>query len=316
MTAQPTAHHYFDLCPRHHRHQHAVRRRKIEFKVFPGHSCICFGIDHIAIHFRFNADQHPGRIVMGPSVLLCDHLHFVAAISQRREVSGNGSLSLCLYQTLNLNQTTFQYAIRATFLGFTFSSSILLAILSPVKWKSFGVYGTIMSIFHYSEFLAIAWTNPSSLSTSSFILNHSLHYALAAISSWIEFLVEVNFWPEMKECWLITIVGVVLCVGGELLRKLAIITANTNFNHIVSMRRERNDQNRTRLNDFSCVLRAGSIRKEQRPQAGQTRRVLSGPSSIVRRMVLVVHRHAGKTFVLRSDKFRRRESPLKNALCD
>lgn len=91
-----------------------------------------------------------------------------------------------------------------------------------------------MSIFHYSEFLAIAWSNPNSLSTSSFILNHSLHYALAAISSWIEFLVEVNFWPEIKEYWLVTIVGVVMCVGGELLRKLAIITANTNFNHIVS----------------------------------------------------------------------------------
>lgn len=91
-----------------------------------------------------------------------------------------------------------------------------------------------MSIFHYSEFLAIAWSNPKSLSTSSFILNHSLHYALAAISSWIEFLVEVNVWPEMKEYSMVTIVGVALCVGGELLRKLAIITAHTNFNHIVS----------------------------------------------------------------------------------
>lgn len=143
-----------------------------------------------------------------------------------------------------------QYAIRATFLGFTFSSSILLAVLSPLKWKAFGVYGTIMSIFHYSEFLAIAWSNPSSLSTSSFILNHSLHYALAAIASWIEFLVEVNFWPEVKEYWTITIIGALLCLGGELLRKLAIVTANTNFNHIVS------------INTLEVVVVVPFVRKE------------------------------------------------------
>ncbi|KAJ6635260.1 Protein-S-isoprenylcysteine O-methyltransferase [Pseudolycoriella hygida] len=141
---------------------------------------------------------------------------------------------ICISLRLFLSDQNYQYAIRATFLGFTFSSSILVAILCPLKWKAFGVYGTMMSIFHYSEFLAIAWSNPSSLSTSSFILNHSLHYALAAISSWIEFLVEVNFWPEMKEYTIITVFGLLICLGGELLRKLAIITAHTNFNHIVS----------------------------------------------------------------------------------
>lgn len=139
-----------------------------------------------------------------------------------------------LPSVLTSTSLSFQYAIRATFLGFTFSSSILLAVLSPLKWKAFGVYGTIMSIFHYSEFLAIAWSNPSSLTTSSFILNHSLHYALAAISSWIEFAIEVNFWPEIKEYSLLIVIGVMVCLAGELLRKLAIITANTNFNHIVS----------------------------------------------------------------------------------
>jgi len=160
---------------------------------------------------------------------------------------------ICISLRLFLSDEKYQYAIRATFLGFTFSSSILLAVLAPLQWKSFGIYGTIMSIFHYSEFLAIAWSNPSSLSTSSFILNHSLHYALAAITSWIEFMIEINFWPEIKEYWWITVVGVVLCIGGEVFRKLAIITANTNFNHVVQF--EKSSDHKLVTNGVYAIVR-------------------------------------------------------------
>lgn len=94
-----------------------------------------------------------------------------------------------------------------------------------------------MSVFHYSEYLSIAWTNPQALSVDSFILNHSLHYALAAVSSWLEFGFEVYFWPEMKECRTLIFVGVTLCVAGEIMRKLAIITAHSNFNHVVQFKK-------------------------------------------------------------------------------
>lgn len=198
-------------------------------------SCTCIYIDHISKCSWIYTESHMGCVALGSCLLFRHNLHFPQIVSQWREVPGiEVNQAQFKIHSLNREVFLFQYAIRSTFLGFTFASSILLAVLSPLKWKAFGVYGTVMSIFHYSEFLAIAWSNPSSLSTSSFILNHSLHYALAAISSWIEFLVEVNFWPEIKEYWQVTIVGVVLCLGGELLRKLAIITANTNFNHIVS----------------------------------------------------------------------------------
>lgn len=47
-----------------------------------------------------------------------------------------------------------------------------------------------LSFFHYSEYLVTAIINPHSLSLDSFLLNHSMEYTLAAISSWVEFTVE------------------------------------------------------------------------------------------------------------------------------
>lgn len=71
-----------------------------------------------------------------------------------------------------------------------------------------------------------------------FCINHFQLFILislitAASSSWLEFILEVYFWPQLKENVVILLVGVSICTGGEILRKLAIITANTSFNHIV-----------------------------------------------------------------------------------
>lgn len=47
-----------------------------------------------------------------------------------------------------------------------------------------------LSFFHYSEYLVTAFINPRSLSLDSFLLNHSIEYTLAAVSSWVEFTIE------------------------------------------------------------------------------------------------------------------------------
>lgn len=47
-----------------------------------------------------------------------------------------------------------------------------------------------LSFFHYTEYLVTAVINPHSLSLDSFLLNHSMEYTLAAVSSWVEFTVE------------------------------------------------------------------------------------------------------------------------------
>ncbi|MEE6483666.1 hypothetical protein FKM82_013628 [Ascaphus truei] len=123
-------------------------------------------------------------------------------------------------------------AIRAGFLGFAFGCGLLLsATQSP--WKHFGWYICSLSFFHYSEYLITAMTNPRSLSLDSFLLNHSLEYKLAAVSSWVEFTFEKTFYPELKQITWLSVVGLIMVIFGELLRKCAMLTAGSNFNHIV-----------------------------------------------------------------------------------
>ncbi|KAM7357347.1 isoprenylcysteine carboxylmethyltransferase ste14 [Cochliomyia hominivorax] len=132
-----------------------------------------------------------------------------------------------------LRNTEYQIAIRASFLGFVEAISILLICFAPMVWKQFGVYGFFMAFFHYSEFLAIAWCNPKSLTVDSFILNHSWAYGLAAAASWLEFVLEVYFLPNFKDYYYLWLLGVVLCIFGEVVRKTAMITASNSFTHLV-----------------------------------------------------------------------------------
>lgn len=131
----------------------------------------------------------------------------------------------------------FQIIKRASLLGLILGLGIFLVAFGPSVYKRFGVYASLMSVFHYSEYLAIAWSNSRTLSTDSFMLNHSAPYAIAAVSSWVEFFVEVYFYPIIKENISLLIFGLVICICGEILRKVAIITANSNFNHLVQYRK-------------------------------------------------------------------------------
>ncbi|XP_067618935.1 protein-S-isoprenylcysteine O-methyltransferase-like [Eurosta solidaginis] len=135
-----------------------------------------------------------------------------------------------------LRDNDYRIALRSSFLGFIEAISILVFIFAPSVLKQFGVYSFFfffMAVSHYSEFLAIAWCNPSSLSVDSFILNHSIHYALAAVANWIEFGLEVWLLLSFKDFYYIWLTGVVLCIVGEIMRKVTMITARNSFTHLV-----------------------------------------------------------------------------------
>ncbi|XP_022813985.1 protein-S-isoprenylcysteine O-methyltransferase [Spodoptera litura] len=126
----------------------------------------------------------------------------------------------------------YEVSIRSAFLGATFSLGIFLTSFDN-GWRVFGLYTIILSFFHFSEFVSVALTNPRTLSVNSFILNHSVQYGAAAVASWIEWGVEYYFFPDMKSYFWLSALGVVMCITGEGLRKSAMFTAKTNFNHTV-----------------------------------------------------------------------------------
>ncbi|PAA68448.1 hypothetical protein BOX15_Mlig026624g1, partial [Macrostomum lignano] len=126
----------------------------------------------------------------------------------------------------------WENAKRALFLGWAFSSGTLLAVYSRDYW-TFGVYICYLSFFHWSEYWVTAVTNPATLRLSSYMLDHSPEYHLAALISWAEFWLEALLVPWLKSYSLPIATGLAMCTAGELFRKLAMITAGRNFNHVV-----------------------------------------------------------------------------------
>ncbi|XP_055515321.1 protein-S-isoprenylcysteine O-methyltransferase [Leucoraja erinacea] len=126
----------------------------------------------------------------------------------------------------------YQIAVRACFLGFVCGCGLILSF-GGSSWQHFGWYLCSLSLFHYSEYLVTAVINPRSLSLDSFLLNHSAEYKLAAMSSWVEFTIEKLLFPDMKQVTWLSFLGLLMVLFGELLRKAAMLTAGSNFNHIV-----------------------------------------------------------------------------------
>lgn len=106
-------------------------------------------------------------------------------------------------------------------------------------WKPFGTYACLLSFFHLSEFMTILVVKPKSVKTDSFLINHSPEYHVAAVLSWIEFGIEAYFFPSVKGFSLVSFLGFALCLTGEVVRKLAMVTAGSNFSHKVEYRKER-----------------------------------------------------------------------------
>ncbi|XP_069774706.1 protein-S-isoprenylcysteine O-methyltransferase [Narcine bancroftii] len=136
-------------------------------------------------------------------------------------------LLLLLYRRLH-----YQIAVRACFLGFVCGCGLILSF-GGSTWQHFGWYLCSLSFFHYSEFLVTAVINPRSLSLDSFLLNHSAEYKLAAMSSWMEFTIEKLLFPDTKQVTWLSFLGLLMVLFGESLRKAAMLTAGSNFNHIV-----------------------------------------------------------------------------------
>ncbi|KAI4825818.1 hypothetical protein KUCAC02_021484 [Chaenocephalus aceratus] len=199
----------------------------------------CYG--HVDWVFDYLTET-PGKIV------ICIH---VAVINGLLLVAYRGPL--------------YKVAVRACFLGVIFGCGLIISC-SETTWTHFGCYcrlyshvwaellpaSTLTCGLSYClpllsrvpvllvllplltpSTLVTAVINPHSLTLDSFLLNHSVEYSLAAVSSWVEFTVEKLTFPELKQLNWLSVVGLLLVLCGEALRKAAMLTAGSNFNHIV-----------------------------------------------------------------------------------
>ena len=114
----------------------------------------------------------------------------------------------------------------------------MLAAVSGEVYCYFGFYAAALAFFHFSEYVLTSIFNSHTLTIDSFLLNHSRAYSVAAIASWMEYWIEYYFFPELKSLHYVSIIGAVMVMCGETLRKMSMITAGSNFTHIVQNRKK------------------------------------------------------------------------------
>ena len=139
---------------------------------------------------------------------------------------------IIIFGKLMFENRQFEVLWRASVIGITFSIGLHFLLRSDI-YCSFATYLCALSFFHISEYAVTGLTNPSNLSTDSFLLNHSVQYWLAAFASWIEYSLELYFFPSQKNCFIIYGTGFLLIILGEVIRKMAMFHAGRSFSHIV-----------------------------------------------------------------------------------
>lgn len=139
--------------------------------------------------------------------------------------------------TLMYSITIVRVVACSHLLGVLFTSGLLLT-MSGSDLRYAGFYAAALAFFHFSEYMVTSVFNPHTLTVDSFLINHSKEYVVAAVFSWCEYALEYYFFPGMKSLHYISIVGAVMVAAGEALRKVAMITAGSNFTHMVQYRKK------------------------------------------------------------------------------
>ncbi|PON54680.1 Protein-S-isoprenylcysteine O-methyltransferase [Trema orientale] len=113
----------------------------------------------------------------------------------------------------------------------------MVEVFTPTASRQLSQMFLAIVFFHGSEYLlAVAFHGRPNVTLASLLI--SKHYLFAMIFSLLEYVVEVLLLPELKEHWWISYLGLALVIIGEIVRKLAIITAGIAFTHLIRTHRD------------------------------------------------------------------------------
>ncbi|KIM29520.1 hypothetical protein M408DRAFT_8173 [Serendipita vermifera MAFF 305830] len=126
------------------------------------------------------------------------------------------------------------------------NSHLITVILQPALWRdvAFNLPGVQLpfffaawAFFHWAEFAVTAGWNRDKCSTSSFLLDNGREYHIAHSVAVLEFVLTVYFFPNAKRWNYVTPIGMLVVLGGQFLRSIAMIHASKNFSHMVAYKR-------------------------------------------------------------------------------
>jgi protein-S-isoprenylcysteine O-methyltransferase len=144
------------------------------------------------------------------------------ALDHFRDPRGLGLVALCA-------------AFLALVVGF---HAAWLVLAARGAWEArWCAYAVLLALFHFSEFLVTAQNQPRDVTADAFLLNHSRAYGAAFAAAVAEFWVELALAPALKRGGASLVMGAALCMGGQALRTVAMLTAARSFTHLVQVER-------------------------------------------------------------------------------
>jgi protein-S-isoprenylcysteine O-methyltransferase len=131
-------------------------------------------------------------------------------------------------------------ALRSCLLGIAFAISLVLAFVllytGHPLWR-LPLFLATLSTFHFLEFYTTAYANSNAATTTSFLLSsNGSAYSIAHSASFIETLISHFVAPSLLPARLqilLLFLGVSLIIIGQSTRALAMLTAGSNFSHVV-----------------------------------------------------------------------------------
>ncbi|KAM3369822.1 hypothetical protein ACQJBY_017596 [Aegilops geniculata] len=98
-------------------------------------------------------------------------------------------------------------------------------------------FAAALAFFHGSEYvLAAAFHGHSNVTATSLLI--SKQYVLAMSFAMVEHLTESLFFPEIKGYLFVSNIGLLMVLVGEIIRKIAVVTAGRAFTHVIRIQYE------------------------------------------------------------------------------
>ncbi|KAI8894424.1 Isoprenylcysteine carboxyl methyltransferase family-domain-containing protein [Globomyces pollinis-pini] len=118
-------------------------------------------------------------------------------------------------------------------LGWIFGFGFLIFAYFSFSIYSIGLFLCTLMVFHQMEYVITATYQPDA-SLTSYLLNHSPEYHFAMLAAAVEYFIEWAFFPWLKQYNDLIYFGLFMVVSGQIMRSTAMITAQSNFTHLVA----------------------------------------------------------------------------------
>ena len=144
-----------------------------------------------------------------------------------------------LFITKKATKKIYQYSMGITLvLIICYSSSII--IFKNTKFYQILIYLITLCIYHYAEFFSELLFHFKDLQKDAFLIYENKKWVIATASSFVEYFIEIFFFPNLKNVKILFVLGLIMTIIGQYFRIAALFTGKSNFTHKIQLTKRKN----------------------------------------------------------------------------